>query len=343
MKRVTRIILIFVIITLTYIVYVTFQKEPVLPPEQQNFQEKTDKEIKVGEGVISFVGRSSKEVLKTFGKPDRIDPSRYDYEWWIYRDDLQQYKQFGVLNGKVVTVFAIGKEVNVDPFQIGQPSTKVFHIVAPNSFVTADIGLNSYRFELSEDDLNVRPTVRLNDDLYVQLYMDKFTGTLSSIRAFDVQTLVKQRPYEVVYRGELLEAEPITEEEQRKIEYGEEQQIVDITNVIRTINGLSPLKQEESTAKVAYSHSKEMSEKGYFSHVSPERGSLSDRLTSAGVHFEMAGENIAHGYMDGIDVVEGWLNSEGHRKTLLDERFTHIGVGVYEKFYTQNFIAKRAK
>jgi len=123
--------LIFVIITLTYIVYVTFQKEPVLPPEQQNFQEKTDKEIKVGEGVISFVGRSSKEVLKTFGKPDRIDPSRYDYEWWIYRDDLQQYKQFGVLNGKVVTVFAIGKEVNVDPFQMASRLPKYFILSLP--------------------------------------------------------------------------------------------------------------------------------------------------------------------------------------------------------------------
>ncbi|MGK0698226.1 CAP domain-containing protein [Priestia flexa] len=52
----------------------------------------------------------------------------------------------------------------------------------------------------------------------------------------------------------------------------------------------------------------------------------------------MAGENIASNYTDGPAAVEGWLNSEGHRKALLNNDFTHLGVGVYEKFYTQNFI-----
>ncbi|MEK1830243.1 CAP domain-containing protein [Priestia megaterium] len=52
----------------------------------------------------------------------------------------------------------------------------------------------------------------------------------------------------------------------------------------------------------------------------------------------MAGENIASNYQDGIAAVEGWLNSEGHRKALLNKEFTRLGVGVYEKYYTQNFI-----
>lgn len=52
------------------------------------------------------------------------------------------------------------------------------------------------------------------------------------------------------------------------------------------------------------------------------------------------GENIAYNYVDGPAAVEGWLNSEGHRKALLNQDYTHLGVGVKEKYYTQNFIKK---
>lgn len=56
------------------------------------------------------------------------------------------------------------------------------------------------------------------------------------------------------------------------------------------------------------------------------------------MEFQQAGENIAYNYVDGPAAVEGWLNSEGHRKALLNEDYTHLGVGVDHKYYTQNFI-----
>ncbi|UTW69152.1 hypothetical protein KHA80_18970 [Anaerobacillus sp. HL2] len=37
--------------------------------------------------------------------------------------------------------------------------------------------------------------------------------------------------------------------------------------------------------------------------------------------------------MDAIEAVTGWLNSEGHRIHLLHEDFSHLGVGVYERYY----------
>ena len=56
------------------------------------------------------------------------------------------------------------------------------------------------------------------------------------------------------------------------------------------------------------------------------------------IEYQMAGENIAADYVDGPAAVEGWLNSEGHRKALLEKEYNQIGVGVYQKNYTQNFI-----
>jgi uncharacterized protein YkwD len=65
---------------------------------------------------------------------------------------------------------------------------------------------------------------------------------------------------------------------------------------------------------------------------------VSDRFLSRDVPFRLAGENIAAKYIDGVASVEGWLNSEGHRHNLLHEEFTHLGVGVFQDYYTQNFM-----
>ena len=53
------------------------------------------------------------------------------------------------------------------------------------------------------------------------------------------------------------------------------------------------------------------------------------------VGFQLAGENIAAQHSDGVAALQGWLNSEGHRKNLLNEQFTGLGVG-----YTISFIHK---
>ena len=108
--------------------------------------------------------------------------------------------------------------------------------------------------------------------------MDKFEGTLSSIRAFDVPTLIKQRPYEVVYRGTLIEPKALTESDWKKLSKANEKQIFDITNVIRARHGLSELTWDEGVSKVAYGHSSDMKEHHYFSHVSETEGTLKDRL-----------------------------------------------------------------
>jgi len=175
-------------------------------------------------------------------------------------------------------------------------------------------------------------------DIFVQLYIDKYTGTLSSVRFLDTETLLKLRPYELVYFGELQQVEPEEMGQDEKVEDANELQIFDITNIMRIRFGLNELKWDEKTANVAYGHSKDMAETDVFSHTSEKFGELSDRLKAGEVFYQVAGENIAANYTDAPAVMEGWLNSKGHRESLLNEEFTHIGVGVYKKHYTQNFI-----
>ncbi|WP_235822680.1 CAP domain-containing protein [Cytobacillus massiliigabonensis] len=291
------------------------------------------------ESLINVLGKSSKELIRILGEPERKDPTFYGYDWWIYKMDLHTYVQVGVEKEKVVTIYATGSDVQIPPFKIGQSISDIYHLTTIEANIGLDYGDSSYMFELSEDDMNTRPLIKLGN-AFLQLYIDKFTGTLSSIRMLNAKTLIEQRPYEMVYRGELLEVNPPVNVIEEKVEKGNERQIFDITNMIRERHDLEPLEWDEETAEVAFAHSKDMFETNDFSHTSKKYGELSDRLDAANIFYQTAGENIAANYLDAPAVAEGWLNSKGHRESLLNEKFTHLGVGVYKKHYTQNFIEK---
>ncbi|UII57285.1 CAP domain-containing protein [Cytobacillus spongiae] len=291
------------------------------------------------EGLLTLMGKNVSELETTLGEPDRVDPSYYDYEWWVYQQDFNYYVQFGVKDSIVVTGYAIGQDVNVSPFAIGQSSAQLFSAYTFNPNFDLEFNGNPYRFEMSEDDLNTQPILQVGD-IFVQLYIDKFTETLSSIRFLDAETLLKHRPYELVYRGELIEPASVEGAKELLIEEGKERQIFDITNMMRKRHNLSILEWDEATAVVALGHSKDMFESEDFSHTSKTYGDLADRLDAGKVIYQLAGENIAANYIDAPAVVEGWLNSKGHRESMLNNDFTHLGVGVYKKHYTQNFIQK---
>ncbi|MGM9925251.1 MAG: CAP domain-containing protein [Bacillus sp. (in: firmicutes)] len=293
----------------------------------------------VSEGLSKLIGKQSSAIVKQFGQPSRKDPSAYGYEWWIYSDQAEKYMQVAVKDGRVVSLYALGKDLNIAPFSIGQPVDQLFQHVNLETTLDLEWEGNSYRFELSEEDLGVRPLVRM-DNGYAQVYIDKFTGRISSVRYMDAETLVKQRPYELIYRGELPPDDVLSEQEWQLVEAGSDQQIFDITNIIRERFDLGLVEWDETTAEVAFLHSMDMSKENYFSHESPKNGDLANRLKEGKVKYELAGENIAAQYVDGLAACEGWLNSKGHREALLNEEFTHLGVGVYQKYYTQNFIKK---
>jgi uncharacterized YkwD family protein len=120
------------------------------------------------------------------------------------------------------------------------------------------------------------------------------------------------------------------------------QQVIDLTNAQRSKNGLAALKADSQLNGVAQKKSLDMQQNNYFSHTSPTYGSPFDMMRDFGVTYKSAGENIAQGQRTPQEVVNAWMNSEGHRKNILSAKFTHIGVG-YEgtgKHWTQMFIGK---
>ena len=62
-----------------------------------------------------------------------------------------------------------------------------------------------------------------------------------------------------------------------------------------------------------------------FSHMRPNGESWDTAVT---VKWSYIGENIAMGYPTPEAVMNGWMNSDGHRKNILNGDFTKIGIGV---------------
>ncbi len=121
-----------------------------------------------------------------------------------------------------------------------------------------------------------------------------------------------------------------------------EQQVVALTNEERQKQGLSALEIDTELSKVAREKSNDMATNGYFSHNSPTYGSPFDMMKQFGISYKTAGENIAKGQQTPEEVVNAWMNSEGHRANILNPDFTHIGVGYVEQgnVWTQQFIGK---
>jgi uncharacterized protein YkwD len=120
-----------------------------------------------------------------------------------------------------------------------------------------------------------------------------------------------------------------------------EQEMLDLVNFERTSRGFHSLTFSETLAKVGRAYCKDMFERGYFSHYSPEGLSPFDRMAKADIPFNYAGENLA--LAPSVDLaMKGLMQSPGHKANILSENFRQVGIGVidggiYGQMYCQEF------
>ncbi|MCL7378497.1 CAP domain-containing protein [Streptomyces sp. 35G-GA-8] len=104
-------------------------------------------------------------------------------------------------------------------------------------------------------------------------------------------------------------------------------EVLSLTNAERTRAGLRPLADDRELAAAAQAYSADMAARAFYSHTSPEGLAPWDRAAAAGAAHRGIGENIACGQRDPREVVQGWMDSPGHRANILKPDFTHLGVG----------------
>ncbi|MFC9680936.1 CAP domain-containing protein [Streptomyces sp. NPDC056948] len=103
--------------------------------------------------------------------------------------------------------------------------------------------------------------------------------------------------------------------------------VTDLTNRERVRAGLPPLAVDPLLTTAAQAHSADMVARAFYSHTAPDGSQPWDRAAAAGSARRSIGENIACGQRSPADVVEGWMNSPGHRANILKPGFTHLGIG----------------
>lgn len=102
-------------------------------------------------------------------------------------------------------------------------------------------------------------------------------------------------------------------------------EILAAINAVRAANGAPPWSYNTRLEQAARAQARLMAQKNTMSH---DLGvTLRQRVTEAG-YLGAVGENVGKGYKDLQGVIGGWMDSSGHRGTLLSHRFVEFGLAV---------------
>lgn len=114
-------------------------------------------------------------------------------------------------------------------------------------------------------------------------------------------------------------------------------QLLALVNEQRATAGCHALSLDGRLA-AAQGHSDDMSARNYFSHDTPSGVGFAQRIEAAG-YPSPAAENIAKGSTTVAQTMDLWMNSDGHRRNILNCSYTKLGVGLARAgwYWTQDF------
>ncbi len=120
-------------------------------------------------------------------------------------------------------------------------------------------------------------------------------------------------------KTETNKSKELTEEEKREME----EEVVRLVNEEREKHGLQPLQISEKLMQTAREKSDDMVKNNYYSHTDPNGYTMAIDLNVAeNINIGLATkENVSN-------IVNSWLNSEGHRNNILSKNTKYIGVGI---------------
>lgn len=197
-------------------------------------------------------------------------------------------------------------------------------------------------FDSDEYDINLDGKFDVQDVTYLQLGIsgkDQFTDTQKEIADYnndgkiDVQDVTKAQMIisEVtvpVKPNPTPDPEPDPEPEPTT-SYNREfaDRVIELVNIERAKEGLKPLKKDDTLNGLSDIRAKETVT--LFDHKRPNGTKWSTILKENNVSYTNAAENIASGYSTPEDVVNAWMNSEGHRASIMSKTYEKIGVSCY--------------
>ena len=104
-------------------------------------------------------------------------------------------------------------------------------------------------------------------------------------------------------------------------------EVLALVNQERAANGLGAVTLNAQLTQAAQGHSFDMGCNFFLSHTGSDGSDPGARIDATGYYWMTWGENVAAGYSTPAAVMNGWMNSPGHRANILDGSFTEMGIG----------------
>jgi uncharacterized protein YkwD len=114
-----------------------------------------------------------------------------------------------------------------------------------------------------------------------------------------------------------------------------------LVNEERAEAGVEPLAYSGELQLAAQLHAEDMEANGYFSHDSLDGRNFVTRANDAGYAGQPSAENIAAGQQTPEQVMNSWMNSNGHRRNILSAGSNEIGIGRAGNMWVQKFGNRR--
>lgn len=108
------------------------------------------------------------------------------------------------------------------------------------------------------------------------------------------------------------------------------QQLLNATNTQRLQTGEKGLTINAQLQNAAQNKAEDMVKRNYWSHKTPEGKDPWAFIANENYQYQKAGENLAYGFNDSTSTIDGWMNSDSHKRNLLDKDFTEVGFGVVD-------------
>ena len=271
------------------------------------------------------VGDKMDSVTQELGKAKRITTNEYGSEWHTFHTDFQNFLMVSFDDSSQVNGLFTNNDLIASSYGVKLNSPKSVVQVALGKPIK-QIQKGNINYILNDDG---EMDTFLIENVYVTIFYDVHENdTVTAIQIIS-DSMEKQKP--ALYGD--------TSEDLRD---GFEFQLFDLTNAARVHHKVPPVRWESTIRGTAYKHSLDMADQNYFSHTNLAGQSPFDRMTMDGINYSVAGENLAYGQSSSIFAHEGLMNSIGHRKNLLKQDFTLLGVGVAfndenQPYYTENF------
>lgn len=113
--------------------------------------------------------------------------------------------------------------------------------------------------------------------------------------------------------------------------------LIDLVNLDRQNSGVATLTESTVLNQAAYLKAQDMLANDYFAHISPQGTSPWFWFDETGYSYRYAGENLAIGFLESNEVNQAWLDSPSHRKNIMNENYTEIGIAVVSGEFQGNY------